>query len=437
MIDYIKRGVRSLFIRLALVLLLAAVALNVVTAELFFRFRHDQDTTLTRNLVQYARFLAQELGSPPDRERAEELGQRLKMRITMDGPEQWTVGMKPRSFPEESLRQLVESDSVEVLGFHGYSRIRVRTGPNSAIIFDIFPSAAEREDRLNFGLLFLGFTCLILLAAYFLMRYLLRPVRWLTEGAASVRDGCLSCRVSEKGTGELRDLTTTFNEMVARLERVMQAQKGLLLAVSHELRTPITRLRLQLEMLDDKPSTQAMQEDVREMELLINSILEAARMQHDTGNLKRERTDMVGLLDEVARRFADQKPGVAAHLPSEPVWVDVDTDRISMLVGNLLDNAIKYSGPDATPVELHLSAANGGVVRFQVRDHGIGIPEHAVDRLFEPFFRVDESRTRESGGYGLGLSLCQAIVRAHGGEIAVESELGRGTVVTVTLPASA
>ncbi|TVM17672.1 hypothetical protein DPQ33_08510 [Oceanidesulfovibrio indonesiensis] len=435
MLDFLKRCARSLFTRLALILILAAVALHIVTGELFFRFQHDRDTALRRNLVQYAHFLAQELGDPPDRQRAHELGEQLMMRISADGPEQWTAGLEPSRFPAERLRQMLTSGNVEVAGVHGYSRIRVRTGPESSLTFDIFPSPAERQDRYSFRLIFLGVMCFILLTAYILMRYLLRPVRWLTEGAASVRDGCLSCRVSEKSSGELHDLTHTFNQMVARLERVMQSQKGLLLAVSHELRTPLTRLKLQLEMMGDKSAAQAMQEDVHEMELLINSILEAARMQHDVSALKREKTDMVALLADTVRRFAGQPPGVVVDLPAGQLWAEVDQDRVAILVSNLLDNALKYSGQDAEPVELHCASENGDIV-ITVRDHGIGIPEEAVDRLFEPFFRVDESRTRESGGYGLGLSLCQAIVRAHGGDIAIESRPGAGTTITVTLPAA-
>lgn len=213
----------------------------------------------------------------------------------------------------------------------------------------------------------------------------------------------------------------------------MQAQQRLLLGVSHELRTPLTRLKLRLEMLGEASGNEAMREDLREMEAMITSLLEAARMRHEAGTLKRSREDLRKLLAEAARRYSGRLPGVIMHLPEFPIPAWVDPERIATLIGNLLDNALKYSAQDAALVELSLLVEDGEAV-ISVRDQGIGIPKEAVAQLFEPFFRVDESRTRESGGFGLGLSLCQAIVQAHGGRIMVESEPGRGTTVTVRLP---
>lgn len=431
--DPLRRVTGSLFTRLALILLLAAIAVNVVTYHLFFNVQRWGQTSLGRNLEEYAAHLVRELGSPPDRARAAELGKRLDMRITWDGPDAWAEGRNPGHFPEEHLKSWLEEGPVRVASLHGYHRIRVRITPGQTLTFDLFPTQEERTALRRYGWLFLGLIALIMLVGYGFMRHLLRPVRWLTEGARAVRDGDLAHRVPEACSGELRDLTQTFNQMLARLEGVVQGQQRLLLDVSHELRTPITRLKLRLELCGDGLEVEAMRGDLREMQDMITTLLEAARMRHEIGTLRREPADLGALAGAAAGRVAGRAPGVILRLPAGSVRSLVDPARVATLLGNLLDNALKYSDAGAAPVELGLEI-QGVVAALTVRDHGVGIPAEALPHLFEPFFRVDESRTRETGGFGLGLALCQAIAHAHGGRIAVCSQRGWGTLVTVLLP---
>jgi signal transduction histidine kinase len=436
MLEPLTRCVRSLFTRLALVMIVAAVVVNVVTYELFFNFQHGRETSFNRNLAEYAHTLARDLGTPPDRAKAEALGARLRMRITFEGDTPWQAGVTGEPFPEEHLRPWFANKTVEASSLHGYHRIRTRTAAG-VLVFDIFPSAREQADLHRFGLLYLGSTCLVFLLAYGLMRYLLRPVRWLTDGAAAVRDGDLGHRVPVRRGGELKDLSRTFNEMATRLEGIVQGQQRLLLGVSHELRTPLTRLKLRLELLDPQDREEGMREDIREMESMITVLLESARMRHEASTLDPVDTDLKALVMDVARRHEGRRPGLTLFLPAGPLHVRVDPLGVGTLVGNLIDNALKYSRPDSPPVEVGLECARGVPVII-VRDHGIGIREEDAAHLFEPFFRVDESRTRESGdtsgGFGLGLHLCQGIAKAHGGTIDLESEPGKGTTVTVTLP---
>ena len=438
--DFLRRCARSLLLRMAVVIFLAAIALNFITYTLFFSYQHNRSSSYRRNMARYAQFLVRELGSPPSRARADAMGRNLLMRVTLENPEGikvWSAGGDHGHFPGSHLLPWFSDDAVEAARLHGYQRIQVHADDGSVLTFDIYPTPEERAALQRYGVFFLLLTGAILLAVYGLMHHLLRPVRWLAEGAAAVRDGDLSRRVPEKRGGELRDLSHTFNEMVARLEGLMQAQQRLLLGVSHELRTPLTRLKLRLEMLEAGPRTTGMRDDLHEMESMVTRLLDAARLSHEAGSLNFERTDLVALLAATAHDHRNRRPGVRLHLPSTPVPAWVATAPIRSLISNLLDNALKYSDPNDAPVELHLAVdalrgAECAVV--SVRDHGIGIPEEAVAHLFEPFFRVDESRTRESGGFGLGLSLCRAIVQAHGGEIRVASTPGRGTTVTARLP---
>lgn len=430
MFNPLVRCARSLFTRLALVLILAAVLLNVVTYQLFFRFQNDRETSFNRNLVEYADLLARDLGFPPDRAKATEMAARLGMRITFDAANGWSEGTNA-SFPEKKLRPWFATPTMEVASLHGYYRIRVQAGGGQTVTFDSFPSEQEQAGLRLYGQIYLAATLSIMLAAYLLMRHLLRPVRWLTDAAAAVRDGDVSRRVPEKRGGELRDLSCTFNQMLARLEGTVQAQQRLLLGVSHELRTPLTRLKLRVEMLGELANP--MREDLDEMEGMIKSLLDAARMRHEACTLQRESTDLTELLRSVVDRYQGRTPSITAMLPNHSVTAMVAPKSVATVVGNLLDNALKYSGPHADIIALSLNVVKDESI-ISVRDQGPGIPAEALPHLFEPFFRVDESRTRETGGYGLGLSLCQAIAQAHGGRIEVESTKEQGTTFTVRLP---
>lgn len=461
-----RRLFGSVFIRLAAVMLLALIAINGIFLVQYYNVRFGLETALNRNLLHYARLLAEDVGSPPDRARAEALSRRLDMRIVLDGPESWTVGTPPRPFPGKHLRERFSDGRVSVMSIHGFYRLRVRLDAASSLTFDLYPSAAERSALRRYGLVTMLGACLVMAALYLTLRRILRPIRRLTKAAASIRDGELKRRVPEQGSRELRVLAETFNQMTARLESMIEGQRELLLGVSHELRTPLTRLRLRVEMLDPATDTTAIREDLRKMEVMITSLLNAARLRHNRANLRLGRVELPALLRELAARYGERPPGVVLTLPdaaspdqstapsaetalagagpiapepSDPFVLMADREQLAVLLGNLLDNAIKYSRPEGEPVELRLERRAGAVLAV-VRDHGVGIPAEAIPRLFEPFFRADASRTRgdrDQGGFGLGLHLCQAIAQAHGAEILVDSQPGAGATMTVRFPSPA
>lgn len=170
------------------------------------------------------------------------------------------------------------------------------------------------------------------------------------------------------------------------------------------------------------------------MEQLIADLLESERLNTRHSKLQRAPTDLTALVEGViGEELAGSQPPVSLHLPDQELLRDVDAARIRLLVKNLAENAVRYSGPDSAPVEMRLEAVADGV-RLRVHDHGQGItPEH-LPRVTEPFYRADPARCRTTGGFGLGLYLCRRVAEAHGGTLVVDSAPGRGTTVTVTLP---
>jgi signal transduction histidine kinase len=421
---------QSLFTKLALVLVMGVVAINAVTLHLYVTQKREHDTTLNRSLLQYARHLADQVGFPPDRSRAEALARQRPMRITYSGKSSWTVGETARAFPERFLVPRFSQEGIEVFNLHENYRLRVSLASGDLLTFDLFSTEAERSASRQFGIYFLFGSCLIMLVIYLVLRLLLRPIEWLTEGAKSVRDGKLDTRVQTRGSGQLRELCETFNEMATRLEALVTGQRDLLLGVSHELRTPLTRLKLRFEMLDAEVETSAIKQDVRQMESMITSLLETAKMHHGVDGIRTQATDMAQLVADVADGYRTQPPGIVLDVPEEPVMATVDSEKMTTALNTLLDNTTKYSAPDSPPVEISLRGRNDGF-SIIIKDHGIGVPEESIDHLFDPFYRVDESRTRATGGYGLGLYLCQTIIKAHKAHIDVESSLGVGTTFRV------
>jgi signal transduction histidine kinase len=172
--------------------------------------------------------------------------------------------------------------------------------------------------------------------------------------------------------------------------------------------------------------------DVAEMERMVSELLELERLRSGRG-MHMARGDLVTIAHDVADEFRGRPPGVRVVSTSSELIADVDADKVRMVLRNLLDNAFKYSLPESRPVEV--SASNGrDAVVIRVTDDGVGILDGDAERVFEPFFRVDASRSKETGGYGLGLSICKRVMEAHGGSIVVERSGDRGASFVLTFP---
>jgi signal transduction histidine kinase len=273
---------------------------------------------------------------------------------------------------------------------------------------------------------------LIVLLAYLVLRRSLRPLRELHEGVARLSEGELDVTVPSRTRDEFGALAEAFNQMVRRISEMLRARDQLLLDVSHELRSPLTRVKVALALLPEGDKRRRIEADVAEMEAMIAELLELERLRGGRG-LRRERLDLVALLQEVVEGFQDRRPGVRFVAEAPELWAEVDGEKIRIVLRNLLENAFKYSLADSRPVEV-LVKADGETVIVTVTDDGPGLPAEDLHNLFEPFFRVDRSRSKKSGGYGLGLSICKRIVEAHGGRIEAANQSGRGAEFTITLP---
>jgi signal transduction histidine kinase len=299
---------------------------------------------------------------------------------------------------------------------------------------------------------------LIVLFGLYLARSTAHPVREAATAAARLAEGDLSVRLSERGPGEVGELTAAFNHMAGELERQrreLQSQNEklreserrkseLVHIVSHELRTPLASILGFTSVLlnrDTEPEAQRRYLEIidregRRLSDLLNDFLDAERLDEGHLILEPELIDVARVVAEQVRLFEGQseKHTLDMVLPPTPLNVHGDPNRLAQVVGNLLSNAIKYS-PEGGTVHVVAEQENG-VVRVSVRDEGLGIPDDQQERVFVKFFRGDAPASGIPGT-GLGLSIARSVVEAHGGSMNFESGSGEGSVFWLELPTAA
>ena len=424
---------RSVFTRLLVVILLAGVGINLALIFLFGAFRHQISGTYQAHLTRYVGYLMKDLGTPPDLARARRIASQTNMVIGYDSPNlSWTTARQPLDLPLARFRLRHQHGNIQVSSYRGTFRVVVPDGDGRlAFLLLHQPEAEKNLHILGTGLLL--YVSLLMVGAYLVIRRILRPLRWLRQGVGRVARGELSHRVPAARSDELGELAAAFNTMTDRIGKLIQSREQLLLDVSHELRSPITRMKVALAMMPESQEKQNLEEDLREMEAKITELLETARAVNVREALDLRETDVMQLIKETVAAFHGMAPGIQLEEPAGLFTLDLDRRRMGRAIRNILDNALKYSAQSSGPVQVSLARVESSLV-ITVNDRGIGIPEEDLDFVFDPFYRVDKTRTPRTGGYGLGLSLARTIVEAHGGDITIRSTPGHGTTVCIALP---
>jgi signal transduction histidine kinase len=430
----IRRLFHSVFTRLLIATLAAGLAITFTVIVGFIIIRVHSQNAFERNLVLYTDYLVDDLGDPPDETRARAIARRSGMVIRFDHPDQtWQTGPLPRFLNFEHAWVRHHPSGLTLGNSKGHHFIRLPHGDGELTF--VAPRDVRRREMAIWFLVAMALAMITILgAAYLYIRKTLSPLHTLKAGVNDVGGGKLDHRIPEAGPSEFRDLAQAFNAMAQRLDRLLHSKEQLLLDVSHELRSPITRLKVQLEFIDDAELRESLRSDLAEMEVMVTALLEAARLRHAAAALNLKSVNLGDLIRSLVSDFKDRRPGVVIDaLLDEPI--KADPEKMKIVLRNLVDNALKHT-PEDGPAVLISMAQKPDWFEIVVADRGEGIPESALPHLFEPFYRPDVSRSRKTGGYGLGLSLCKAIVDAHGGSIDLVSTPGEGTRVTVTLPHS-
>jgi heavy metal sensor kinase len=310
-------------------------------------------------------------------------------------------------------------------------------------------STEERERILKhfreaFVIVAIPLVLFALIGGTFLASRALHPVRQVIRTIGEITEGRLEARApSPRGGDELQELVMLFNGMVDKIEGLVTGMRESLDNVSHDLRTPMTRLMGTAEIAlqsggDLEAYREALADCMEESERILkmlNTLMDIS--EAETGVIKLEMksiplSEIVNNVIDLYRYVAEGKNIVVNTRIGENITVGADAVRMRQVLGNLLDNAIKYT-PDGGKVDISADKTEKGVI-ISVKDTGIGIPPEEIPKIWDRLYRGDQSRSQR--GLGLGLSLVRAIVKAHGGKVDVQSESGKGSLFTIFLPLS-
>lgn len=429
---FLRRQYQSLIFRVLIYFVIAGLVVAIVLGwDFASRIKPHFQNEILPNLSQYIQYLVEDIGSPPDINRARELSERLpfELRIESNGVN-WASNpnlrriegydMRPAPFPYQqysigrlrgSHLLLVESDNFRYL-FVIDSNIRNDSTHRHWILFTLLAAT--------------------LLVLYIAIRKLFSPVQDISTHLKKIGSGELDREISVKGNNELARLAGGINSMMLKIRSMLESKAAMLLAISHELRSPITRMRLNIELLEDSQKKETLIEDIKEMEYLVSTILETERLNSRHAELNISKFDMADLVTQVIAQYFES---CEIKLSLVPAPVAMDKVKLELLIKNLVDNACRYSVDADKPVEITLEVEQQRM-RFSVMDYGPGVNPDDLARLADPFYRTDSARQRKTGGYGLGLYLCRLITEAHEGSFKLNSSPGQGMTVVVVFPLS-
>jgi len=355
------------------------------------------------------------------------LGDERPMRVTMSGtPPAWApgagrgrgqgpmggpmVGPGMHRFPPDGVAFLIQ--------------VRLQDGTWATFDTQITQESANLPWRVLLTLAIL--LAAVLLLSYVAVRWVTRPLQLLATAADELGRDINRAPLPEAGPVEVSRAAHAFNTMQSRLVQFIDERTRLLTAMSHDLKTPLTRMRLRAEMLDDGNLREKFETDLVEMESMVTQTLEFMRgLSHRE---PAQLVDIMGLLESLQADNEAMGRTVAIDGHVTRPWSGAP-QLIKRCISNLVDNAVLYGKRAEIRVE-----EGAHQLTIRVRDHGPGISESKIDKVFEPFYRLESSRSRETGGTGLGLSIARNIAQAHGGDVRLRNHEVSGLEAILTLP---
>ncbi len=442
-----RRLSRSLSVRL-LAIYLVMGALFVYGSLLGIRWVYASDQLrelVSGHLSLHVDYVRRDIGNPPRISSALEITRKVPVDIRIVGP-----GMDWSSdpgFPEPSKLEFGSSDvfqlataqwlrgveGIQFAEYRGHGFLKFDQGPYVVIVAS--PRISDEVVERNLTPVIIGIGLVLVLLTYLAVRWLFRPIGAIRKGASMIGQGHFEHRITAVRDDQLGDLAADINTMAEDVQRMLDAKRQLLLGISHELRSPLSRLKLALELADDSPEKSGLRDDVVEMEKIIVTLLEAERLNTRHAALRITRVSVRQLVDQlIDDYFSGERDRIEVSGPYG-LGVRVDEARVTLMLKNLVSNALRYAPAGNGTVAIDFDR-RGDTWWISVSDHGPGIAPDQVDRIGEPFHRGDPSRTRDTGGSGLGLYLARLVARAHAGTLELDRAYTGGARFVVTLPLS-
>ena len=410
---------KSFSFKLVLLFFLTGIAMMIV---LRFTsggvFMKHFEALLQPHFQHYFHYVNTDIGTPPNLDVAQQLSEKLNIRIIIKGPDlHWSSdGQFPKN--NENRRH------------HRRLAVRITNAPYSTLFITKKNSEIPSPWKLLLGTL-LGILSVLGLL-YYLLQRMISPLKTIQQGVKRIGTGEFDHRIHLNRKDELGELSQEINAMADDIQNMLEAKRQMLLAISHELRSPITRAKVATSLLEDNKLKTALESDLNEMEAMVSGLLEAEQLNNRHHALQLTTVDINPLITDVIRQYFPNK-NISFIKDDSLGSQSIDDARLRFTIKNLLDNALKYRKQNND--EIIITTQHGKTSwQIMIEDQGIGIPQQHLAHLTEPFYRVDPSRHRETGGYGLGLYIIKMIIEAHQGTIDIQSVENEGTTVTVVLP---
>ena len=437
---------RSLSFRLLAIFLVLGWLFVLGTLNAIQRFYNSDQIRglISGHLSLHVQYVREDIGVPPRIERAVNITERVPVDIRILGPstdwasdpafprvEDLEFAPSPR-FSDDPGAWVDELKGVDFASTENHDYLRIQQGGYDILVSSPRISDVPEGPDLASQILILGLFFLLL--GYLSVRWLFKPIRGIRKGAAHIGRGNFDYRITKIRHDQLGDLAEDINALAGDVESMLDAKRALLLGISHELRTPLSRMRLNLEFLEDESHKDDIKAEIVEMEKIVAALLEAERLSVRHAKLARTEVVVGELISELLDDFFSRdRDRIELHEPEDSVTASLDEARITLLLKNLLSNALRYSQPEDGPVELGY-ARDGIELVLTVRDHGPGLAPEQAAHIGEPFYRSDPSRTRASGGTGLGLYLALLVAKAHRGTLELIDNDTPGACFEVRLP---
>ena len=282
---------------------------------------------------------------------------------------------------------------------------------------------------------FLAISLLILLIAFLVVRKMISPIQIIQDGTTRIGSGELQHRITIKQKDELGILAKEINLLAKNVQDMLEAKQRLNLGVSHELRSPITRARLQIEMLEQSQHKEELLNEINAMETIISNLLDSEAINYGHKKLDLKTFHIESKIKALISK-ALYLENIQTSISSDINNLEIEADEVlfEVMLKNVLENASRFTPSNRALIELTLEEINSQSIRITIRDFGPGFNKDDLEKVTEPFFRTSQSRSRESGGFGLGLYLSQQIVLAHAGFLEINNHPQQGAIVSIEIP---
>ena len=446
-----KKPFQSLSVKLTLVFFVTAVA-YLYGLTVGIRYLIDTDElrkTIGYYQTSYYDYMLEDIQYPPNTGKAEEVVGQMPFDMKIVGKDlNWTSSPQfiitdAINFELSTLNvakikadiaegKAPSREGVEAARYKNRTYAKIPYGDYT--IFLVTPKMSVAVQRTYIVEAIIAITLLILLICYALVQRIFRPIKSIEEGANQIGQGHLEYRIDVKQKDELGSLAQKINQLAVNVQEMLAAKQRLNLGVSHELRSPLTRARLEAELLEDSKIKEDLLNEINAMETIIANLLDSEAINYGHKKLKLELFELSEMIGQMIQKSGFLSKSNIAFIPLDrAAQVEADKTLFEVMIKNILENAIHYNPVDGEPIQVRVEQVED-TYEIKIRDFGPGFSKEDLTKVTEPFYRTGQSRSRQSGGFGLGLYLCKQIVEAHQGTIAIENHEETGAVVAVTIP---